>query len=853
MSCLLKAGRYIERVHFNTRLLHASQVRIAARRTHSSARVVNVSTESAASRIPTWVRGRIACTSALPQSAGPCAVATTGKRHFSMQPSQPIPSSGSKPRAPLWAYVSAAGCTAAGIYFVQTVGEKEMQRREQIAAKKAKQDQLMAVQNNKTASGLDALDLNKIDVLLEVSDRPMRYSTIEELQYACFAKAIELCRRGNKEDWDKISKIEQYLDKLKNMYGMSLFLELVKIGDAQSVKEYQVRFRNNASIYCVEPQTNNNALHLAVILGHAHLIDDLSNLLTIDNAKNAQGETALDLTFKHGQIKILEVMRPYVHLDDVTFPKYLSRAIASGRIGIFEMLLTFHVDGHQFLGKLFPRNNSVLHVAVASGHFSMLEHLLTKHYAHVLPHVNTLNEEGDAPMHAASRLGDGRMIGILAAQGAPMNAPNASKQTPVHVAVAARQPQALEALYEWGADFNPDLTVYNLPALSEKSTPQEHRCVALLQKYSVIKLKAKTAPPDFVHFPPENVVIEGGGPKVLASLGSIKWLENAKLLTKTKRFAGTSAGAILAALLATGHSIEEIEKLLKEKSLLDFLDYVDPAYANLTAVPKSKGIIDASKKLFATYWAGGKAIAHPVQQASEMFKLFSELPGLCHGEDFRLWMEARIQAKTGIANCTFGDLQNLIKQNPGKYKDLHVYVTQFFPGQVVRLSAEEFKNVVIADAVRCSMSIPGIFQPHILHFKDENGVRYPRPDKGKFMDGGIFKNLPLDAFDDNAYQGADAWGKSTNKRTLGIGLVDAHPAPAKAPSDPITPKDLAMAYYAVESILHASDRHVAHRVVRIPIDGVGLLDFDLNDADKAKLIAAGETATETFVNPKPDK
>jgi NTE family protein len=49
-----------------------------------------------------------------------------------------------------------------------------------------------------------------------------------------------------------------------------------------------------------------------------------------------------------------------------------------------------------------------------------------------------------------------------------------------------------------------------------------------------------------------NLVFEGGGVKGIAYAGAIEVLEKESILSDIKRVAGTSAGAITAALLASG-------------------------------------------------------------------------------------------------------------------------------------------------------------------------------------------------------------------------------------------------------------------------------------------------------------
>jgi len=59
---------------------------------------------------------------------------------------------------------------------------------------------------------------------------------------------------------------------------------------------------------------------------------------------------------------------------------------------------------------------------------------------------------------------------------------------------------------------------------------------------------------------PESLVFSGGGIKGLAYVGAIKALEEKQLFQNVKRFAGASAGAITAALLAIGMGADELDE-----------------------------------------------------------------------------------------------------------------------------------------------------------------------------------------------------------------------------------------------------------------------------------------------------
>ncbi|CAG2238060.1 unnamed protein product [Mytilus edulis] len=81
---------------------------------------------------------------------------------------------------------------------------------------------------------------------------------------------------------------------------------------------------------------------------------------------------------------------------------------------------------------------------------------------------------------------------------------------------------------------------------------------------SELDVKAMEINPTDYNYPFENIVFEGGGLKGVAFCGSIQVLEELGIYPKIKRFAGTSAGAIKAALIAVGYNSKETEDFLRK-------------------------------------------------------------------------------------------------------------------------------------------------------------------------------------------------------------------------------------------------------------------------------------------------
>ena len=70
----------------------------------------------------------------------------------------------------------------------------------------------------------------------------------------------------------------------------------------------------------------------------------------------------------------------------------------------------------------------------------------------------------------------------------------------------------------------------------------------------------------------ENLVFKGGGVLGIAYAGAIEALEKQGILSQVKRTAGTSAGAVAAALISLGYSSKEIVEVLGDTNFKKFQD-----------------------------------------------------------------------------------------------------------------------------------------------------------------------------------------------------------------------------------------------------------------------------------------
>lgn len=295
------------------------------------------------------------------------------------------------------------------------------------------------------------------------------------------------------------------------------------------------------------------------------------------------------------------------------------------------------------------------------------------------------------------------------------------------------------------------------------------------------KRDAKSEIPDY---PFENIVIEGGGGRIVCIGGTLKVLDRLGILDKMKRYAGTSAGAIVATGLCVGYGGSEMAEMLMTTDFNKFLD-------------DSFGI------------------------TKDLFRLYNSF-GFYKGDAFYEFAKDTIAKKVKDPNITFKELYELTK------KELVIVATNLTKDAVMYLSRHTEPDMPVALAVRASMSIPFVFRPVIY--------------KGQYLvDGGVSFNYPLHIFDGEYPNNIGSLFKSINNKTIGLKFMsDKETRNIRIYSQPSDIKNIFS--FSTSILLHLMNRiertavntGYFERTVTIPTGKIGMMDFNLSDRDKRK-------------------
>ncbi|XP_053373751.1 uncharacterized protein LOC123532094 isoform X2 [Mercenaria mercenaria] len=244
-------------------------------------------------------------------------------------------------------------------------------------------------------------------------------------------------------------------------------------------------------------------------------------------------------------------------------------------------------------------------------------------------------------------------------------------------------------------DWDPDEVFPLLPTDEvERRKGMKKLRTIMSQNYDEVDHKTMTININEYEYPFENLAFEGGGNKGLAYCGAIRVLEEIGAYKNIRRYAGSSAGAMTAALLAVGYNSHEIEEFLSQDLSKIFLDHSCGYFSLLPNLIKGYG------------WNPGK-------------RIFS-------------WFGEALEAKTGNADITFSEIYDLYG------KELCVVVTNLNMMNAEYFHPKTSPDVPVRVAVRMSMSIPGLFQASRYDLHGEENT---------YVDGGVLCNYPINCYD----------------------------------------------------------------------------------------------------------
>ncbi|PWU18207.1 MAG: hypothetical protein C5B48_14965 [Candidatus Rokuibacteriota bacterium] len=315
--------------------------------------------------------------------------------------------------------------------------------------------------------------------------------------------------------------------------------------------------------------------------------------------------------------------------------------------------------------------------------------------------------------------------------------------------------------------------------------------------------------PRYEHY--VDLVCEGGGVKGIGLAGAYEALEQAGY--QPQNVAGTSAGAITAALIAARYTADELREVVFG---LDYRQFEDKGWEDRVPV-------------------AGRPLSLLLDE------------GIYEGDRFLDWMRGLLRAK-GIE--TFAQLKTEWDDPKYAYR-LQVIASDVSARELLVLPRDADKlglapdELEVALAVRMSMSIPLFFEP----------VRVENPQTNHehvIVDGGMLSNFPVWLFD-CADEVEPDWP------TFGLLLVEPDPKvpiTARLPAPEHGPRGARGLVGLLSGMLHtmmeAHDRLYLQkeqfaRTIPIPTLGVHTTEFDITRERAQELYDSGRNAGDDFL------
>ncbi|WP_174823028.1 patatin-like phospholipase family protein, partial [Pararhodospirillum oryzae] len=292
--------------------------------------------------------------------------------------------------------------------------------------------------------------------------------------------------------------------------------------------------------------------------------------------------------------------------------------------------------------------------------------------------------------------------------------------------------------------------------------------------------------------PPPGVfaVLEGGGAKGICHIGAAKALEEAGY--RLEGVAGTSAGALIGALLAAGYTPDELldparpdDNILARHHLTPLKLLGEGGWKRFTLLRRFPTWVLASALI------PGLIVLAPfyARQGQAVGKIVSRL-GLLKTVYIRTQVNAFLRAKLHEHYLVLGRRDPVPETvlfrhlDPAVVPDcalLKIIVTDVRGRRLALFGTTQTPDVAVAEAVAASIAIPLFFRPARIHPQAGPGPLAddePPPAEADtlFVDGGLVSNLPVWAFAEER-QALLRRPDAGPLPTIAFSLEDRRPAP----------------------------------------------------------------------------
>ena len=358
-----------------------------------------------------------------------------------------------------------------------------------------------------------------------------------------------------------------------------------------------------------------------------------------------------------------------------------------------------------------------------------------------------------------------------------------------------------------------------------------------------------------------DLVFSGGGAKGIAHIGALMELE--KRGVTYRRVVGTSSGSIMALMLASGYSADEMVAAITERTpegkiiMSEFLDTPTSFPEEVIRDSFLYTLIDTVFLSALPDQIGGQAREHVVEELVESPVIreafsFTEFGGVYAGDVFLEWLNEKLdQDGRNLSQLSLAEFHK------EKGSDLTAIVTDLTDQRMLIVNHRTAPDLPAAMLIRQSMSIPLVFNNVI--WQSEWGSYLGEDISGhEIIDGGVGSNFGIEMVVSKEPQFVEAMGMEPDReRVIGFYLDDAIPVPgakqiklvSEQNNDPLNNRWEKVTDRNIDlfnSFLRSHDQFIVRThpdvVCHLPVGGFGTMEFDMSDERIKLLFDSGQEA-----------
>lgn len=253
----------------------------------------------------------------------------------------------------------------------------------------------------------------------------------------------------------------------------------------------------------------------------------------------------------------------------------------------------------------------------------------------------------------------------------------------------------------------------------------------------------------------ESLVLEGGGLKGLAYVGSLESLAKHGYFTNNiwqfKNISGTSIGCLFGYFIALDISPENLNRMVTQTN---FSDLFSKNVKSLLDIPDKQATDSIMGKI--------KYFCKLLDYARKIFSIWykNDAPGVSSGNEIIIWIMENVLKYSPYKhlislNTTFREFEDITQHS------LTCYATKLGDKPaLMELNSKTAPSQKIINALYSSITLPIIFKPLV----DNNG--------STLVDGGLILNFPIYQQDWHGKKNSRVLGLSLHKRPKGDPIID---------------------------------------------------------------------------------